>query len=241
MKIIGNRKDDLLEDALSDPFFSNIGNKGVDNKLPRSVNDNSSLLPKRYHGLEIEPGYSSRTMTWDSSLRRLRELGMNHMCPMVYMDLCIDSCNKTLDPELDKIVQDIHKSGRLWLNPVWERKGDRLFWYFFAQGIEWDSEKCTYDFSNLSCADHEEYNVTGIPSRTCVPLCDFPENFIKELTGRKYDELPELMKEGYYQVKVMLPPDGVASPLGVGHAHEMFTFKGYGICNACSRGVKHVK
>ncbi|MDI6738672.1 MAG: hypothetical protein QME12_09270 [Nanoarchaeota archaeon] len=204
------------------------------------------ILPASYGSLEWEPktprnGAKKALPTYDASLARLRQAGYErHASPSEAFSLICDSLEGKLSGSLKAVANDMMSSYGEWLSMAFERKGDLLVAYLHPEGIVWDASGSKYAKQNFAYSGEKQFNIAGKNSNERIPLQEFGDDFSLLAYGRKFADLPQLMREGNANIskaQVYLPADGTAWPVGRNYYNIGFSINGnYDI--RASRGVR---
>lgn len=148
--------------------------------------------------------------------------------------------DKIHDEKLLKVKEDMLKSQGEWLSCAFERQGNKLIVYLDPTGIKWNGNEYIKT-ENFKFTEKKEFDITGINSQSWTDLNKFSDEFVKYIYGRKFNELPQEMKEEGKRARVYLSPDGKFWPIYRGGCNN-----DYGIATCiyyswASRGVAVVE
>lgn len=225
IEIKSNRKDDLLEDALSDSFFQNLCKKKTKpenkqspkSKLPyQNVCWCMKEVPKRKNGMKSRYSYNTPLPKVESfSDPRLPT-------PQEYMSLMIAYYENTLEKSLIPVAEDILLPGggeftchALYLASTKHHNGIQLISvYEFVTGLK--SDKRSFHASETGDWFMSKKDFTISFSGRWInlhTLQEFSRSLVEYLYTRKVDDLPKEMQGA----EVYLPAPGTLQVIGVNY------------------------
>jgi hypothetical protein len=203
-----------------------------------TTNHHTPNEPVNYLGLEWEPTVPrspdtnhKQILTFDKSLRRLREAGYErHPRTIEYFSLIIDYFNGELadKPDLEAVAKDILHDVGEWASMVMIRVsvgvvvGGRLYCYTDPETITWRDDGRGYWKSEAWGENQNEFDMEKIVAKIFtdakatgqqdVYLDDCSDEFVEFLYGRTCQELPARMRSrGVFRARIQLPleDDGI--------------------------------
>jgi hypothetical protein len=200
------------------------------------------ITPPDYSGLEFEPKNShthdDSTYIYDDSLKRIKKAKYRrHPAPSEVFTLLADNLEGKLTGNLkaaaDEMVDDLGE----WLSMSMKRRGDILICYLHPN-LKYQNGRY-HLHGKYKCEFLRMFNVAGKSSEECIPLNKFDDDFVKFVYGRIPENLPKEMMQGKKKATVLLPKEGIVSPVS-----RYMSIDGRYSISACiqrwvSRGVRH--
>lgn len=155
---------------------------------------------------------------YDKSLERIRKNNHcgRHARPQELFSFLIDCFeNKVHNFSTLDIMGSITRDAGEWLSCAFERQGKTLVVYIDPEGLIWKGNKYikTLDFK---FSDKKEFDIAKIQSKDRVKLSEFTNDFIEYFYTKKFEELPNGIKNSY----IYLPPKNMVWPVARGHEYN---------------------
>lgn len=201
----------------------------------------SQLLSKEYcfsknylvfNDIGIEPQINKTLLTFDKSLERLKKEGYErHLRPWEYFNLVTGRLEGKLPENLDNLAKEMLNGEGEWLSLTMKRRGNKLSCYVDPKNLVWDEKKKEYfTCGNLEYNYKEEFDIRGVPPRQWICLKQFPDEFIKFMYGRRFEDLPKEMQEGDKKAQIYPPYfNDILYPVGFYKHSSKFSLVGIGV------------
>ncbi len=249
--IFGNDNSIAIKPKEFESFYSpeEMANMGEIKKSPKV--ESRLILPDTsirttYNDLEWEYGRCA-TSHYDESLRRIDSVRIKnahnsyrHPYPWEMFGLIFDGLEGKLSGNWKYLYSDIMKSPGGWFCMAFERRGHELHAYSDPENLKFNGSIYEAVGGKLRYSKKEVFDIKGIASQSLKKLNTFPEEFVKYMYGRKFDELPNGMMEGS-RIKVSLPQEGEILPVGRGCFDGRFDIYGCSFNLRSSRWVREIK
>ena len=193
--------------------------------------------------LEIEEkspreGDEKELFYYDKSLESIRSRGYErHLRPSEAFKLIIDSLENK-NSQYKQIKQDMLSSYGEWLSLVMLRNKDELTCYLDPENKGKPLLTLLSNQDEIKYSQEKKFKIDKrIKSQDWVDLNKFPESLVEFLYSRKYEDLPQVMKEGDRRSQLWFPKEGIIRPCGRGYGcYSFFVDASYNY--RASRGVR---
>ncbi len=214
--------------------------------IQHATNYNDLIFEK-----EVLRGENSFKKLWqyDGSLERIKKNNYTrHPKAHEAFGLIIDGVEKRLSGDLEAVFNDMGKGSGEWLSLAFERKGNILLAYieprnldYFANppsGKKWSGYHKRDDFTFRYVLEFDVGNVGNYWQE----LKAFDDKFVRFITGRSFEDLPEKLRKGPEKIRVSIPTGGDFWPVSIGGTGEYKSSYKFNIgcyyTKAASRGVR---
>ncbi len=174
-------------------------------------------------GVIYDPSKSKTVMRFDESLIWLTVGGYDrHPRPAEVYELMARHFEGTLDSILDVVALDMLSGNNEWLSMAVKTVNNLLFCYQDPMGLIWDAGekwqdgKYVTNRDSFTCSDLMAFDTKDIPLGEKVSLERLPDDFVRFMYGRSFNELPEEMKDA----SIYLQGGESIWPLGTGFGHN---------------------
>jgi len=202
-----------LDNLVIEPLIPRQENN---NKVAQYFNDSLSSLKQR--------GYSSYS---------------RHLRPDEEFGILIDAIENP-NSRYKSISEDMLSGYGEWLSLAFLRQGDILHCYLDPENLVWNGSIYVIQNPPLRHSGERTFNTAGVESEKWIDLNKFPDELVKFLYSRSFDQLPDVMKSGDKRAQLWIPKDGEIRPCGRGYDFYDFGVVGGGYYGA-SRGVRAQK
>lgn len=194
-----------------------------------------------YNNIVFEPRAAygevrKKQLRYDASLADVKSRRYTrHPRPQEVFSLLIADLENKLTPEQKSVADDILNSYGEWLSTAVERNGNRFTIYTDPEGLVWNG--LLYVKQNFRFESKRDFSAAGVASATWVDLNKFGSDLVEFLYTRKFEQLPQVMREGDRRAQVYLPPDGQIWPAGLSSFYNRFNIDCRNYDSRASRGV----
>ncbi|MBW3015453.1 hypothetical protein KY330_03460 [Candidatus Woesearchaeota archaeon] len=235
MKITGNRKNDLLEDALSDSFFTDIGNRPTKPKQePKPDNDAVNKFHDSYKEVEWERHaiITNPQFTYDKSLARIKKREFERSpLPHEYFSLLFAYHEDKLSYNYRKIIQEWYRYTEAEFTCCALRVKDQEMKVYNHVEMHWQSNGYVVDNACKLSFDLEKSLQGDIDLKTLDS--ELPILF-EYLYSRRFADFPKGFKNDAHIIRI--PTQDDIYVLGFGREGGLFNL--LKAPQMASRGVK---
>ncbi len=212
MKILGDKKRIRYDEGLIDV----VNRKAANGELDEAAKEIDSTFV--FGNVEFEPCVNNESMTFDKSLISLKERGyQRHARPLEIMSVLFDvleNPNSKYKSLVDNMIPSPGEEGGgacEWVSLAFRKKGNILEGALDPENLVYDKSNHIYvtegklisgEVRKFDIGEAINYHRRRIYWR---PLRVFSDDLVEFLYGRKFAELPEIMRSDKKEMLLKLP------------------------------------
>ncbi|MFA5887562.1 MAG: hypothetical protein WC852_02535, partial [Candidatus Nanoarchaeia archaeon] len=162
-----------------------------------------SLAFESYMGVEWDlhvprnvPGGDKIIFTYDESLEHLKKEGKRHPTPAEMFTLLAAEIEGKVQGDLSSVAKDILSNNGEWLSMAVERIGNKLVCYLHPEGLVWNNIDEKYEGNGIIHSGKYDFDIGNKNPGEWHGLGAFSDDFVEFMYGRKFKNLPQIMKAG---------------------------------------------